>query len=41
MLICSQPGFVGDHVRATRQSRYLQRLAISPLRKTKDFLRRL
>ena len=28
-------------VRATRQSRYLQRLAISPLRKTKDFLRRL
>ena len=28
-------------VRATRQSRYLQRLAIAPLRKTKDFLRRL
>ena len=28
-------------VRATRQSRYLQRLAISPLRKGKDFLRKL
>jgi predicted nucleic acid-binding Zn-ribbon protein len=28
-------------VRATRQSRYLQRLAISPLRKAKDFLRKL
>jgi capsule polysaccharide export protein KpsE/RkpR len=28
-------------VRATRQSRYLQRLAISPLRSAKDFLRRL
>ena len=28
-------------VRATRQSRYLQRLAISPLRRGKDFLRRL
>ena len=28
-------------VRATRQSRYLQRLAIAPLRKTKDFLRKV
>lgn len=28
-------------VRATRHSRYLQRLAISPLRRGKDFLRRL
>ena len=28
-------------VRATRQSRYLQRLAIAPLRKAKDFARKL